>query len=292
MVQFSFILTEECNWDCEYCMFPHIKNPSGLTFDKIQKHIPYIKSVIDKVGLVSDHVPQIEIQGGELGLIPPGILSLFLKGIGCKVSVSTNGLLLGKEYHLMPHIRPYIKDIVLHLCDRPGAYSIPDYADDVLPIIRGIVHNDIQDMVNFIVTNEHITFDYVEMEYDIQKHRTSNTDDYRVLWNLIQHLPNVTDKAKERLQNRFHEDDDLRNKCINYNSCISINLANETICLCQRAPEINIPLTEQNLLNRLTTFPKDLFKGISKGCNSCTRLYIEKHKKGIETTLVLRRRLK
>lgn len=292
MITFSFILTEKCNWDCEYCAFPLLDNPCQITSDQIVMHMIYIKNIIDRVGIVSNRLPMIEIQGGELGLIPAGILLWFLKALDHKVSVSTNGLFLEKEYHLMPQIRPYIQNILWHVYDKPGAYSVPDFRDKDMDIIRGIVHNNVTDMINFIRYNDHITFDYIEMEYDIQKYRTCSTDDYRELWRGIEHLQNVTDVAKKRIRDRFDEMPNVRERCKDYHSCVSINLANETICLCQRAPEINIPLTEKNLDMVVKGFPKDIFKGISRGCNSCTRLYVEKHKRGIEKKVLLRRKLK
>ena len=291
MVTFSFILTEECNWTCKYCAFPSIEKPTYAQMDVMDKHLKYIKDFINKIEFLSNRQVGIEVQGGELGLIPHVMLGYFLNTLGRKVSISTNGLFLENSYHLKPSIRPYIKEIMWHLYESPTNIAIPDYIDDELTITRGIVHDHVQDMVNFIRRNGHMTFDYVEMEYDIGKYRTTNVGDYRVLWKEMQNLSNVTDSAKNRIKDRLNEKENLRNMCKDYHSCISINMVNETICLCQRAPEINIPLTEENLIKRATTFPKDLFRGISKGCNSCTRLYVEKCKRGIENTMILRKHL-
>ena len=111
-------------------------------------------------------------------------------------------------------------------------------------------------------------------------------------------LNNVTLNAIKILQDRCFEKENHRNNCMNYNDSIVIDMVNENICMCQRQPNVFMPLTEENLIYRLKNFPKDLWMdlmngiGISKACDSCTRLYSSKFQKdSIENTLINRRRL-
>lgn len=288
MSSFSLILTEECDWDCEYCYFPnsHQKSPSLSVY---QKHLPYIKKVMDKLDEV-DLLVNIDIQGGEVGLISESMLEYFFETIKHKVSVSTNGMFLSKKYHLNKKIRPYIRSIMWHLCKEPGNFKIVDYEDDDIYISRGIVHRDADEMIDFIKMNNHITFDYVEFEFDIKREMLPSMALYGYLYDRISSITNVTHNAKEILKRRLMETEDHRDNCRKYNGSILIDLVNEKICLCQRQLNENIELTEKNLLMRLNTFPEKLFKG--DGCNTCTRLYSGKFFGNvIERAMLIRTRL-
>jgi organic radical activating enzyme len=283
MSNISFILTEKCDWECEYCYFTHIeqKEPKFKTF---QKHLPYIKKTIDRLG---DDV-SIDIQGGEIGIMPIEILEYFLATLDRKIVFSTNGTFLSKKTHLNKKIRPYIKSIMWHMTDNFDKKNIiKDYHDNEIFISRGIVHNNINEIVDFLKTNNHILFDYVEFEFDIKYPRKVNYIMYHELLKELIKLNNITLNAREILQRRLYEKDNHRNNCIEYNHSIVIDMVNETICLCQRQPDVNIELTEENLIYRLKTFPKDLWiDGIKTSCNSCTRLYSSKFQgNSIENTL-------
>lgn len=288
MAGFSFLLTERCNWDCEYCYFPSVKNPTDTTIDILRKHLPYINRIINRV---KPNV-YIDIQGGEVGLLPAEVLAFLLKSINIPVVISTNGVFLEKEYHTRPDIRPYIKQINYHLIQTPNDVAIPDYIDDGIQITRGIVHSSIEEMVMFINNNEHITFDFVELEYDIHKERTTDIDEYRRFWTTIQDIPNITNDAKIRIKSRINEQPECKDKCRRFHQCVSFDMVNETICMCQRVPQHCMPLTEDNLIKRLTNYPKDLFGMNAAGCKSCTRLYFDKSPRTIADTLLLRRKFR
>jgi MoaA/NifB/PqqE/SkfB family radical SAM enzyme len=74
MPSFSFILTEKCNWHCPYCYFTGLSWPKEPNLDRFKEHLPYIKKIIDRLG---DLVVNIDIQGGEVGLIDSEILRYF-----------------------------------------------------------------------------------------------------------------------------------------------------------------------------------------------------------------------
>lgn len=286
MPSFSFVLTEKCNWECPYCYFTGIKQKQP-TLEVYQKHLPYIKRIIDKLG---DLVVNIDIQGGEVGLIPVEILEYFFQTIKKPIVVSTNGMFMENGYHKNPFIRPYIASIMYHVYDFMYPSVITDYEDDI-PILRGIVHDNIDAMVNFIKANPEMIFDYVEFEFDIKQPRKMDVDMYKELYKQIEYLENVSDNAKGIInQRRLYENPEHRNNCMKYNHSMLIDLVNENICLCQRQLDINIPLTEENLIYRLRTFPKDIFK--DNHCDSCTRLYAGKFQGNvIERALLTRSKI-
>jgi hypothetical protein len=266
-MNYSFILTEKCNWNCEYCVFPNLDKPKETNEQILRKHLPYIKRIINE----DDDIEYIDIQGGEIGLLPEFILEIFLNNLQRKVIVCTNGLFMEKEMHLNEHIRPYIQLLQWHVCAEPNIQKIKDYHDE-LPISRGIVHNNINEIQRFVQNNNHIYFNYIDLEFDITEKRKADSKTYQNLYKAIEFLPNVDKDNLIRIKDRFKEDSELREFCYKFNKTVVINLANEDICLCQREIKSRIPLNENNLMNRVNKFPKDLFKP-SMGCASCTRLY-------------------
>jgi organic radical activating enzyme len=273
MSSFCFIATEKCNWDCEYCDFPNINNPQETNMEILKKHIPYIKEIMDDLG---DLVVFSDISGGEIGLLPIEYLQYIFKTIDKKIVISTNGLFMEKKYHLDPILRPYINGIWLHVCQKPGKFKIDydEYNDDELFINKGIVHDNIDDMVDFIKMNPQIEFNYVEFEFPISTIREINKEMYIELKNRLKKLPNVTKDALNLLEARINEPPDLKQRCMDYHQSIAIDLTRERILLCHRAMDSSIPLTKENLLKRLIIPPKDMFK--SDKCKSCTRLYAGK----------------
>lgn len=275
---FSFILTEKCDWDCNYCQFPLLKHTNEMDSKKITRHMPYIREIIEKTSEINP--PSIEIQGGEVGLLDADTLAMFLDILGHKVYVSTNGMFLKKGYHLDERIRPYIREVQWHLTPHPKDFMLDvDYNDDNLFINKGIVHSDMDEIIAFIKHNHHITFNYVELECDINEKRTSDTDGLRGLYSKLKELSNVSDNVFDILERRFKDAYDKREKCSRYHMVTSINMANETIPLCQRASHINIPLSKSNLIARLVNFPVKVFDYPDSimGCDSCIRLYSGKY---------------
>lgn len=273
MMGFSFILTEKCNWKCEYCYFSNISKQSGPRFETFQKHLPYIKKIIDTSNCHGIQV-NIDIQGGEVGLIPLKILQEFFQTIKHKTVVSTNGEFLKRGYHLDEKIRPFIGAILWHVSTNFASKIDVDYNDEEIFISRGIVHNDLDEMVNFIKINPNITFDYVEFEFDLNERRTMTVPMYHDLIKQLKELDNVTENALNILNLRLLENANLRDDCSKVNGSVVIDLVNENICLCQRRPDDCIPLNRANLIERLKGFPQQFFEG--RGCESCTRLYSAK----------------
>jgi len=291
MASFSFVLNEECDWNCPYCYFKDI-TPTEPKLDVYKKHLPYIKNIIDKLG---DLVVNIDVQGGEIGYIPIEILEYFFQTFKRPIVVSTNGKFMENGYHLNPKIRPYISAIFFHYYDFSGR-EVKDYDDDDIPILRGITHNNIDEMVYFIKQQSDVIFDYVEFEFDIDTPNVMDSRMYSMLIQQLLKLKNISTDAINILRSRLNENPEHRNNCMNYNHSILIDMVNENICLCQRQLDISIPLSEENIIYRLKTFPKDLWMdlavGIGKACDSCTRLYAGKFNGNvIERALLTRSRI-
>lgn len=274
MMSISFIITEECDWACEYCRFSSMENQSSVTTEVIDKHLPYIKDVVKCIPYAGFH-----IQGAEPGSLDRETLLYFLRKLNKEVLLSTNGLFFEKGYHTDPEIKEFLRMIYWHICETPGDFRMEKeyhHHDGEVPIIGGIVHHSIDDMVAFAKRNAHIDIGFIEYACDITKERTLSRSAYKQLYEAIKDIPNITDRSRERIELRINEAENLRYMCQNYHSPVSINLVRETICLCQRSMDTNIELTRENLIKRIQNFPKDVFQGGQSGCDSCVRLYFDK----------------
>jgi molybdenum cofactor biosynthesis enzyme MoaA len=262
-VNFNFILTEECNWDCEYCQFPRIKNPKTVTMEQLKMHLEYIKDFN-----ISGYM---DVQGGEIGLVPENILEYFLETMGRKMYVSTNGIFLNKKMHLNEKIRPYIKMIQWHI--KPEVY-VENIKDSGIIITRGIVHNDADEMIEFLNNNKHLYIEYIDFEYSIDDEVEHDRAKYMEFYQKLNHLENISEGAKKRIRQRAQEKEGLRNACTTRNDSILIDLVNEKICLCQRNMHVNVDLGLIALWNRCWNDPTDYFLDLDKSnCYSCGRLY-------------------
>jgi len=260
-MNYNFIITEECNVICKYCVFPKIENPHTATMEVLQKHLPYIKELE-----ISGYM---DVQGGEIGLVPDDILEYFFVIMDTKMFVSTNGLFLNK----IDKFKKYIDIVQWHVTPTPmKSLLIPDVNHDELFISKGIVHDDIDDMVEFIKSNKNIQFHYIDFEYDIEQHIEYNAIKYIKLYRKIKDLKNLSDDAKERIKGRTVENLNRR-RCMEENDSILIDLVNEKICLCQRNMHVNVSLTKENLERRMETKPRDFFDLSDTTCKSCGRLY-------------------
>jgi len=265
-MNFNFIITEKCNWECSYCFFPRIENQKHPKLKNLQKHIPYIKDIpIDGY---------MDVQGGEIGLVPIDILEYFFTTMKQKMYISTNGLFLTKKMHLNEKIRPYIEMIQWHVHPEPcNNIHIYDIHDKEIFISKGIVGSSMDNMINFLNYNKHIMFHYIDFEYYRNDLVFHDADKYRSLYAKINHIENLTEDAKQRIRKRVTESKDLRSKCMFHNDSILIDLVNENICLCQRNLDVNVNLTEKKLLERIETEPIDFFNLDMISCYSCGRLY-------------------
>lgn len=273
MSSFCFILTERCNWNCSYCEFPTIENPNDTTIEILSKHLPYIKEIFMKI---EPHIVFSDISGGEIGLLPIETIRYFFEIMDFPMVISTNGKFMENNYHQDPILKPYIKAIWHHVHPEPKGFRMEkDYEDSEIYINKGIVHNNINEMVDFIKVNNHIDFGYIELEYDINEPRQMNSEIYIELHERIKDLPNITKEAKLHLLERTTEAPNKREYCTKFNTTVVLDLVNEKILLCHRSQMNSIQLTKENLITRIAEHPKNIFSTPNK-CESCTRLYYGK----------------
>jgi hypothetical protein len=233
----------------------------------LKKHLSYIKKIkIDGY---------MDVQGGEIGLVPVKLLEYFFKTMNTKMFISTNGEFIKRGLHRNKNIKPYIKLIQWHIHPKPnGNILIEDINDSNFYISKGIVHDNKQEMIDFINTNKHIQFDYLDFEYKDDLYLEHDRSKYLDLYKSIEKLENVTKDAKKRILSRISESISLRDICRSRNDSIIINLVNETICLCQRNLHINIPLSKENILDFIEKkYPYKIFNYDNNNCSSCGRLY-------------------
>lgn len=272
MSSFSFKLTEKCNWNCKYCDDFGKEDPKETNIEILSKHLPYIKRIINKLGNL---VVFCDIGGGEVGLLPIEVLQYFFTELDYPMVIGTNGKFMEMKYHLDPVLRPYIKGLWYHVYPEPKNIKLNiDYHDNDIFINRGIVHDNIDEIIEFIEINAHIKLNYIDFEFPIGEKAEKDDLMYSELYNRIKTFKNVTDDAKELLLKRIDEPSDLRERCMNYNQSFVLDMVNEKILFCHRSHNY-INLTEENLIKRLKSFPKDIY-GEEKSCDSCTRLYFNK----------------
>lgn len=275
----NFILTEVCNWNCEYCVFPNKKEVHHATKLSIETHIDYIKRIMD---ITDPGLQNLMIQGGEVGLVPKDVLIYLFERIQCKIDISTNGEFLRREYHNHPSMRPWIERIMLHIGDPIDEYKLDlDYSleDDDIFIDTGIVDVDMNPIKvqKFIQVNPQIRFDFVDYETPIFDGPCRvNSSVYKDLYDAIKNLDNVTKFAKDRLWKRFlrHKTTDIKKQqevCRSLHPSIFIDFVHETIPLCIRNYGlVDLPLTEKNLISVIGDIaPFDYNNNV---CDNCFRI--------------------
>lgn len=262
-----FLLNEDCNWSCPYCIYSKIKNPKRSSIRKIDKHIPYIRKFIEE-----NNIDEIYIGYAEVGLLDKYLLKYFLKKLDKKVIISTNGKFFDNKYHKDDLIRKYIKEIYWHVIDIPRDIYINDYQSDI-KIKRGIVGENVIDIVSFLKSNDHIIFDYIDFDMSLECNK--DFPSLQFLYNNVKYLKNVTEKCKENIFNGIKWESKLKHSqgvCYSLNSNCYIDLANEKLKRCLGRSHDSISLTYDNLKKKNTTMNRFLFKEGKAFCNTCIRL--------------------
>jgi len=267
---YEIILTEHCNWKCSYCQFPTIRNPQDTSIEKINKHIDYIRDIINKVGY-----DYIMIQGGEIGLVDKDVLKHFLSKFNKKIIIDTNGLFIDKGYHTVDGIKEYIEEIWWHTIDEPRKIKIDNKDTGDIKLVPGVVGCNVDNIIAFLDINKHIDFDYVFIEVPIT---AKNVDcdyvkkSYEKLYNYCAKYRNKKTILNNLLCDiREYDLQLLQKACCTMNAFNTINLASEKLCLCTtRSNQVQIDLTRDNLINVLTK--SNVFRDKSNAlCNTCYR---------------------
>ena len=275
----NFILTEVCDWNCEYCVFPEIREPQHATKLSIESHIDYIKEIMD---LTDPGLQNLMVQGGEVGFVPEDVLVHLFERTQRIIDVSTNGEFLRKGYHKHPKMRPWIKRVMLHIGEPIDDYKLElDYSleDDDIFIDTGIVdvNMDPVKVKLFIQRNQDIRFDFVDYEHPVFDNPCRvNGFIYKDLYDAIEDLPNVTQFAKDRLLKRFlrHKDTDMKKQqeiCRTLHPAVFIDFIHEEIPVCVRNCNfVSLPLTKDNLKKAISDISP--FDYSNYTCDSCFRI--------------------
>ena len=86
----AFFVTERCQYSCEYCDIPHIKDPKDYDIVTFLRYI----NMINEYPL--DH---ITITGGEPGLLSPQRLGILFDNIKHDIIINTNGEFIARGYY-------------------------------------------------------------------------------------------------------------------------------------------------------------------------------------------------
>lgn len=260
----NFVITEVCNWECEYCLFPKIKNKKHTSIEKIEKHYRYINEIIKKLDF------PVSVQGGEIGLVPVNILECFFSKINKPIDVSTNGEFLKRNIHNNPIIKSKINKILLHVTNNIQEKININF--DIENSICGIVDisNNPIEIKKFIEKNKHIYFEYID--YDNGIYDEIKPHSHFDLYEAIKNLNNVSNWAKERLTTRFDKNlKECQNQCMRLHPCIFVDLVNEKIPLCIR--NYNTVYKELNKENLIETIKGiNSFDYTNNTCKSCIRI--------------------
>ena len=267
---FNFILTEKCDWDCSYCVFPNIKKPSHTNIDILKKHLPYIKKLQNQVKF------NVAIQGGEIGFVNIKILEEFFKIWNEPIEVSTNGEFIRKGFNYNKILRPNIKQILLHITNDINKDIIIDYDinDPDIYINIGVCDSTLKPkkFANFLRKNEQYIFNFIDFEHDINKPVLIDNYVYKEFYERIKNISNVTNSAKQRIKNKLNNNSIkfFQKSCSSFNNTFTIDLINERIIKCARNYNHSwIELNKENLIKTINEY--NVFSNIGL-CNNCFRI--------------------
>lgn len=271
---FNFIITEVCNWNCDYCAFPQIQlTANHTTKEIIDKHIDYINEIIDKI-----NPDVISVQGGEIGLIPEDILEYFFARLNRKIDVSTNGEFLKRGFHKNPIIKSKVRIIMLHVVDKIDNYKVDINYDSEIPVVCGIVdiNKNPEKVKQFIQANSQIYFEYIDYEHSISEESSHIDSCYLELFYAIRDLKNVSKSAIHRILKKHELNKDKviklnQNVCMRLHPYIYVDLVNERIPLCIRNfSDVYQDLTYDTLIKIITNI--GFFNYKDNHCNCCFRM--------------------
>lgn len=266
---FNFILTQKCNWNCSYCNYPNIKNPTTINEEMIDK----LDWLFD---IVNSHSESISVlQGGEIGLVPSKAVEKVMNRLTTKCIINTNGLFMSEENMTNLNITNKIQEIWWHVTDEPEKNSqiIDIYRPDNIPIIAGIVGVDAEKIIEFIKSHSDIKIGYVNLETPLIMKDMVN--EYKKLELFI--LKNRSRFTSNAIENFYFKKNNYKYLKIQrmicqqlcYSACFDIS--NMTISPCAvRCNTVTIELNEKNaedLINNCLSFPN----WETSHCDSCIR---------------------
>jgi organic radical activating enzyme len=134
------IVTQKCNWVCEYCDRPLLKEMKDINEDVFRKYFPRIIKKYSEVPLY--------INGGELGLLNHELLE-YIFSFDKKLRICTNGLFITKGY--FKEFYDKIEQVILHVRIERGMEINID--DPKLLYLFVVNHQNIGKIKRFIERN-------------------------------------------------------------------------------------------------------------------------------------------
>lgn len=144
-----FIVTEKCNLNCKFCC----TNSGPLKNSQSDLSVSEISSTIDKISNLKPH--RIIITGGEPFIRKDilDIVDMLSDGIGCKIIVQSNGLLLTNEIIDKLYKKVYQIDISLE-----NIFENKNEKDTLIPILDYLKFKGIKIVFSFVAMPENLKY--------------------------------------------------------------------------------------------------------------------------------------
>lgn len=268
-IQLYHSVTQLCNWNCPYCEFPTLKNPSTVDVNRFKELLLEVKQVTDNYDM--EHC----VEGGELGVAKPDVIdAFFTSNLADTYHVTTNGKFLEKNYHekykdkihsILYHVKPEILDMKWDV-DMYDMHGIETYYTIV------ITRENINLAGDFFDYHSDLNF----IPHILQPRRRDlelmNIDYYKKVYDIVQR-DNVNEGFERRYKFITENFDsgyiiEARNKvCCNDYVKMMIDYVTETLIRCCISTETDrVPL---DLLYRALPNDKLVFPKWDDVCNKC-----------------------
>jgi len=255
--KFKLILTEKCNWDCEYCFRKEYPKSNSDNTELIYEIVPYLASLSE----------DIYFTGGEVGLLDEDLLDfLFYHFQHCKIRLATNGTWFKTKSY-----QKY-KDLDLSIL----YHSVMNLDDDIefLDIPKAkynfvIYENNIDKVSGFLERYKNIIF-YPLL--DLRKKVRLDRKIYKEIYNILINFDNIPKQISEAVKLMYSDDEKWKGECIkNKPLRISVNFPHNLISSCCRL-DVGIEISKNNItkiINDDVQLPID-----SNVCNFCATRYL------------------
>lgn len=273
-LQLYLCLTQLCNWRCDYCDFPVMKNRRSVTIKDLRTQLPMIKEATKDLNI------EFSIEGGELGMMDQDTLDFFFEnGPSETYFLATNGLFFKQGYYerykekihtVLYHVRKEIND----------GFSFMDHNTECIIWHTIVVHKKNLGLLPEFL-DSHI--DNIWFPHVIQP-RTSNLDlmdydYYKKIYEIVKDRPNVHRFFKERyklivenMQTKDWLDIKIKLCCNDYTKLI-INMPSYKIHRCCISMDTDhIEFTKDNLYNTIHSIPS--FSAWDNVCKDCIANFV------------------
>jgi len=237
------ILTQKCNWDCDYCDRPNLKERKEPDMNTLKKFFPRL---IEKY----NDTP-VYISGGEPGLINYDILK-YVFNFNKKLSVCTNGLFITKGY--FKEFYDKIEQVLLQVRLDKGIEV--DIDDPKLVYLFVLHHENISKIKDFIEKNgkdKKWIFPFYQPKNMLDESRFQLTkNDYIIALNLVQYSINPIEFKRiiKRIQeyDNYERQEQYRKDCRKYFLFPMFDFSSNKIIFCKQSATFGsfVELNEEN----------------------------------------------